>query len=70
MAARARAEGEGRREGLDMAGMWPAWLCHACYASPPRVSMLVLVREGTRGPIGVGWGRLVRVESLFAIVCK
>jgi hypothetical protein len=66
----ARVGDEGERGWCGMAGMWPAWPCHACNASPPRVFMLVLVREGTRGPFGASWGRLVRVESLFAIVCK
>jgi hypothetical protein len=40
----------------------------ACYASPPRVPMLVLVREGTRGPFRIGWGRLELGRSLFQIV--
>jgi hypothetical protein len=66
----ARAEGEGRREGLDMAGMVCAWPWLGLPRVLLRSTMLVLVREGTRGPIGVGWGRLVRVESLFAIVAN
>jgi hypothetical protein len=66
----ARVGEQGERRWCGMAGMWPAWPCHACSLSLPRVPMLGFVREGTREPFGASWGRLVRVESLFAIVCK
>jgi hypothetical protein len=55
---------KGEERGLDMAGMVCAWPWLGLPRVLLRFTMLVLVREGTRGPIGVGWGRLDGVESL------